>query len=225
MTLMSGEVINLSRIQVVTKKNQDDVSYLIGIHSFKPGNLYFSNETAQLKVIVRNIPEGMKRMIFHWRVKDIGNNVLLEKEEALTRWGKDGFSYPIEVSVKKLGWYQLEVILFDNKTEIARKESTMGWMIPNTDMTQDIHSRIGMGLGFASLLSDEIEKSGQLAELSGIKWSREEFGWGKIEPQEGKWVWNDYDNAVKSTQRFSFMYIRVIGLLARVEQAVYGGWI
>ena len=47
----------------------------------------------------------------------------------------------------------------------------------------------------------EMDRAAQAAQDAGVKWSREEFGWGRIETQPGKFNWTFYDNLVATARR------------------------
>jgi len=58
-------------------------------------------------------------------------------------------------------------------------------------------SPFGMGIYFGNRYTGaEMEKAGKMAQEIGVKWSREEFSWGVIQPEEGKWDYSRYDSAV-----------------------------
>ncbi len=57
----------------------------------------------------------------------------------------------------------------------------------------------------------EMDKAAALAAAAGIKWTREEFQWHRLEPTEGQYDWSFYDNMVATAQRHG---ISIYGLLA-----------
>jgi GH35 family endo-1,4-beta-xylanase len=57
----------------------------------------------------------------------------------------------------------------------------------------------------------EMDRAAQLAQDAGVKWSREEFGWGRAEPQPGRFDWTFYDNVVAAAKRHG---ISIYGLLS-----------
>ncbi|MBC7326590.1 cellulase family glycosylhydrolase [bacterium] len=59
------------------------------------------------------------------------------------------------------------------------------------------NSPFGMGIYFGNRYSpDEMKKAGKMAQDIGVKWSREEFSWGVIQPERDKWDFSRYDMAV-----------------------------
>jgi len=85
----------------------------------------------------------------------------------------------------------------------------------------DASSPIGVGLYLYRWYGNPVgpERMRALARLArraGVKWTREEFQWGRIEPEPGKFDWTFYDNLVETARREG---IRVYGLLA-----YWSGW-
>ena len=62
----------------------------------------------------------------------------------------------------------------------------MGKFEPNTDLSLRPESPFGMGVYLNRFGPEEMERVAKLAGQAGVKWSREDFGWGHIEPQAGR---------------------------------------
>jgi len=58
---------------------------------------------------------------------------------------------------------------------------------------------------------EQMNRVADLAQRAGIKWSREEFQWHRIEPRKGEFDWNFYDQMVEVAHKHG---ISVYGLLA-----------
>jgi len=87
---------------------------------------------------------------------------------------------------------------------------------PHGSVELDPASPFGMGLYLYRYSSDpaslkEMERAAQMAQDAGVKWSREEFHWARIEPQKGKLDWSFYDAMVAAARRHG---ISVYGLLS-----------
>lgn len=85
---------------------------------------------------------------------------------------------------------------------------------PGTKLAPD--SPWGMGIYLYRYGNDarslaEMDRAAGLAAAAGVKWSREEFQWHRLEPVEGQYDWSFYDNMVATAQRHG---ISVYGLLA-----------
>jgi len=57
----------------------------------------------------------------------------------------------------------------------------------------------------------EMDRAAALAEAAGVKWSREEFNWNRIEKERGRYDWEFYDKMVETARRHG---ISIYGLLA-----------
>jgi len=72
-------------------------------------------------------------------------------------------------------------------------------------------SPFGMGIYFGNRYTpEEMKKAAGMAKDIGVKWSREEFSWGIIQPEEGKWDYSRYDAAVEAAYAHG---ISLFGLL------------
>ena len=82
--------------------------------------------------------------------------------------------------------------------------------------TPDPASPFGMGLylyryGRSEAALRDMDRAAQMAQDAGVKWSREEFAWGRIEPQEGKCDWTFHDTMVATAKRHG---ISLYGLIS-----------
>ncbi|HOW71311.1 MAG TPA: beta-galactosidase [Phycisphaerae bacterium] len=85
----------------------------------------------------------------------------------------------------------------------------------------DLNSPIGMGVylyrwGGNPEAIENMNRVAALAQRAGVKWTREEFQWHRIEPRQGKLDWSFYDQVVDIHRRHG---IQVYGLLA-----YWSGW-
>ena len=87
---------------------------------------------------------------------------------------------------------------------------------PHGSAEPDPASPFGMGLYLyrysrhpASLA--EMDRAARMARDAGVKWSREEFSWARIQPKKGEFDWSFYDAMVATAKRHG---ISVYGLLS-----------
>jgi hypothetical protein len=57
----------------------------------------------------------------------------------------------------------------------------------------------------------DMDRAAELAARAGVKWSREEFHWARIQPRKGQFDWSFYDKLVQTAKKHG---ISVYGLLA-----------
>ena len=72
-------------------------------------------------------------------------------------------------------------------------------------------SPFGMGVYLDRYHGTDLERAASVARDAGVKWSREGFSWGRIEPQRGRFDWTFYDNLVATAKRYG---ISLYGLLS-----------
>jgi hypothetical protein len=74
------------------------------------------------------------------------------------------------------------------------------------DATLQPESLFGMGLYLYRYGGDarglaQMERAAQFARDAGVKWSREEFQWNRIEPRRGEYNWKFYDDLLACAKR------------------------
>jgi hypothetical protein len=93
------------------------------------------------------------------------------------------------------------------------------WVAPleNTgDATLNPESPFGMGLYLNRYSGDAegralMERAALAARDAGVKWSREEFAWARIEPQRGEVDWSYYDNLLACARRNGITVYAIVG--------------
>lgn len=86
---------------------------------------------------------------------------------------------------------------------------TTAWVAPlevKGDATLRPESLFGMGLYLYRYGGDarglaQMEQAAQMARDAGVKWSREEFAWSRIEPRKGEFQWKFYDDLMVCAKR------------------------
>lgn len=81
----------------------------------------------------------------------------------------------------------------------------------NSDYSMDPHSPFGMGIYLYRLSTNQMGKVAQMAAQAGVKWSREEFNWGMLEPRKGEYNWPFFDHLVSTAESYG---IQVYGIAA-----------
>lgn len=88
------------------------------------------------------------------------------------------------------------------------------WLAPGAsagDSTLRPESPFGMGLYLGRYHSPETERAARMARDAGVKWSREDFSWGRIEPQKGRFEWDFYDNLLACAKRNGISVYAIVG--------------
>ncbi len=68
---------------------------------------------------------------------------------------------------------------------------------PRNDTSLNMETSFGMGAYLGRYHGRELEQMAQKARESGVKWIREDFEWGSIEPERGRFSWAFNDSVVK----------------------------
>jgi len=56
-----------------------------------------------------------------------------------------------------------------------------------------------------------MERAAQMARDAGVKWSREDFSWGRIKPRRGQFDWTYYDDLVACARRNGITVYAIVG--------------
>ena len=78
------------------------------------------------------------------------------------------------------------------------------WLAPNeiqNDTSLDAQTSFGMGAYLARYHGRELEQMALKAKEAGVKWIREDFQWGGIEPEKGKFNWAFTDSVVNIARK------------------------
>ena len=82
---------------------------------------------------------------------------------------------------------------------------------PNTDDHLRPESHFGMGLYLGRYQAGaEMDRAAKTAREAGVKWSREGFSWGRIEPEKGQYDWSFYDQLIATARRHGISVYAII---------------
>ena len=174
---------------------------------------------------------------YSWRVTDFFGEVLDAGDERITLRPDEVVERGLDVGRKgvKLCEFQLEAnVPVDNlQTEPPKPLKTRAQVVAVTEpdtirVTRMVSTSVvelksggsaellpdspfGMGIYLGQRWpSSEMEKPADIAQAIGIKWMRDEFNWGHVEPEKGKWNWERFDAAVETATTHG---ISIFGLL------------
>ncbi len=72
-------------------------------------------------------------------------------------------------------------------------------------------SPMGMGLYLNRLSGATMERSAAMGREAGVKWSREDFSWARIEPEKGRFDWSYYDGLLDCAKRNGITVYAIVG--------------
>jgi len=84
------------------------------------------------------------------------------------------------------------------------------------DATLEPESPFGMGVYLNRYGGDarglaSMERAARVAREAGVKWSREDFSWQRIEPERGRFDWSYYDNLLACARRNGITVYAIVG--------------
>jgi len=108
--------------------------------------------------------------------------------------------FPVEKNFLEVDW------IFERSDGRTFKGNSTICREPNTkiDPNVDENSPWGMGMYFYRYGNNQEarEKSAEMGSRAGIKWTREDFSWAGIEPKQGHFVFDYYDNIVNTGLKY-----------------------
>ena len=159
----------------------------------------------------------------HWTVRDWSGKAVASDSATITLGAG---AEPIEVSVPvpPPGHTFLEAEFSLDAPDQVTPPALAYYAAPvegHGTAERDPASPFGMGLYLYRYPGNEaglaeMDRAATMAQAAGVKWSREEFGWGRVEPRRGQFDWTFYDRVVATAKRHG---IAVYGLLA-----YWSGW-
>jgi hypothetical protein len=82
---------------------------------------------------------------------------------------------------------------------------------PREDAKLQSESPFGMGVYLCRFGGRDLEEVARKARDAGVKWSREDFSWGRIEPRPGEFHWDYYDTLVDTARRNGITVYAIVG--------------
>ncbi len=156
-----------------------------------------------------------------WRVRDWEGHELCKAVQAVTVPAggavvEHGLSFNFE-SKAGIQFLEAEVNLEMKGQETA--PALAAWVarsIAAGDAQLEPESPFGMGVYLNRYGGDAggraaMERAAQMARDAGVKWTREDFSWGRIEPRRGEFDWSYYDNLVACARRNGITVYAIAG--------------
>ncbi len=157
----------------------------------------------------------------HWVLRDWDGDEVGQGEQAVTVPAKCeplDFKLPItDAQRAERKFLEAEFTL-----EIPGQEVTpvrAAWVAGPTergDSSLDPESPFGMGVYLNRYGGDTaglhlMERAAEMARDAGVKWSREDFSWGRIEPERGRFDWSYYDRLLACARRNGITVYAIVG--------------
>ena len=172
-------------------------------------------------VRARALSDKPLRGELNWVLRDWDGNEVGRGKRALTVPAK---CEPVEILLPigeneraKRKFLEAEVSLDISGQEVAPVHAA--WVAATNEKGNarlEPESPFGMGVYLNRYGGDAqglalMERAAQMARDAGVKWSREDFSWGRIEPRRGQFDWTYYDNLVACARRNGITVYAIVG--------------
>ncbi len=157
----------------------------------------------------------------HWVLRDWDGHEVGRGNQAVAVPAK---CEPIEVRlpIKETDTRQRKFLEAEINLDIPGQEVSpvrAAWVARPTeggDAALEPESPFGMGIYLNRYGADAgglalMERAAKMARDAGVKWSREDFAWGRIEPQRGQFDWAYYDNLLACARRNGITVYAIVG--------------
>ena len=156
-----------------------------------------------------------------WVLRDWDGNEVGRGKQALAVPAKGEsveFKLPIkEAERARRRFLEAEITLDIPGQEVAPvRAAWVAGLAEKGDATLEPESPFGMGVYLNRYGGDAgglalMERAAGMARDAGVKWSREDFSWGRIERQRGQFDWTYYDNLVACARRNGITVYAIVG--------------
>jgi len=164
----------------------------------------------EFRFSVRTLTDEVLPGVVRWVLRDWEGGRLTEGQreiDLVPQAEPAGFSVPVPLAHReRLRFVEAEFQLEAPGQEIGAVQAA--WVAPiegEGDSRLKPESPFGMGAYFYRYPGDaaglaEMQRAAGVAQAAGVKWSREEFQWARIEPRRGEFEWDFYDRLVATAK-------------------------
>jgi hypothetical protein len=180
----------------------------------------------EFRFAVRTLTDDVLPGVVRWVLRDWEGGRLAEGRreiDLLPRAEPAGLSVPVPLAQRERSKFvEAEFQLEAPGQEIGAVQAA--WVAPidgEGDPRLDPDSPFGMGAYFYRYPGDaaglaEMQRAARVAQAAGVKWSREEFQWARIEPRRGEFEWAFYDRLVATAKEHGIQVYAIV--------AYWSGW-
>ena len=177
-----------------------------------------TDDEVQFALTVRCVSEMPAQATVHTVIRDWAGRTVAQREVS-RMLPAGGIPATFAVTQPTDGRSALEAEFTVTAPGLRTERALATWAAPMPDPgspAPDPSSPWGMGLYLYRYGGDarglaEMDKAAALAQAAGIKWTREEMSWGRIEPRNGEFDWSFYDCVVDTATRHGISVYGLIG--------------
>ena len=167
----------------------------------------------------RNLMTKPLKATVHWSIRNWNGDTLKNGSNEMLL---PALGVPAEMSVsdelRTFGEAQFQIEAEEQQVPILQT-----YAMPNLSLKfqsgANPASPFGMGLYLYRYSNEpqslkDMETAAQMAQNIGVKWSREEMNWGRIEQQKGQYDWSFYDNMIATAKKHGISIYGIISFWA-----------
>jgi hypothetical protein len=185
-----------------------------------------SPDGPQFEFTVRTLTEAPIESVLHWALRNWEGDTLAHGEQPLElapRTAPVQFTMPVPRDAQD----HLKFIEAEFRLDAPGQNNPTvhaAWVAPldqKGDTSLRPESPFGMGAYLYRYPATEagladMERAAAVAQAAGVKWSREEFQWARIEPRRGDFQWDFYDRMLETAKRHGIQTYAIV--------AYWSGW-
>lgn len=112
------------------------------------------------------------------------------------------------------GYYRVTATLRKSGGALIGHLATTAAIVPPVPAAGAADTPFGMNLSLATRYGADRAQAAKLASQSGVKWTRDEFSWERIEPVKGQYNWDRFDAGVQAARDANLNILGLIGYAA-----------
>jgi len=170
---------------------------------------------ARFAATVRCLSGAPLKGAVSWRLRDWAGNEIGAGERPVTappQAGRAVAEVPLPAAAGGLKFVEAEFTAAFAGQQIPGADACwLGRQPPHKDTALRPDSPFGMGVYLGRYEGEDMERTARAACEAGVKWSREDFEWERIEKEPGRFDWSFHDNLVAVAKRNGITVYAIVG--------------
>jgi len=206
--------LKLNEFAVESSCPKEKQCLLIGASTNTPGGPAFVATVRALSV--EPLRGELKWTFRDWERNEVGRGAQGIEVPPLGQTASHVIPLPAsETAERKYLEAEFDLVIPGQRTAAANA----AWLAPMAgegDARLEPASPFGMGLYLNRYRGDAaglalMERAARMARDAGVKWSREDFSWSRIEPRKGQFQWDYYDELLACAKRNGITVYAIVG--------------
>jgi hypothetical protein len=196
----SNEICKLELISLSIEGKIAENKLCVMTSQSSPANDPVTYTTRVTSIAAKPLKGTMSWTILSWDRKELEKG---KKEVTVAPSARENI-FSIKTSLRQPALKFAEAIFHLDIPGQDISDADACWLAPNevqNDTSLVSGTSFGMGAYLGRYHGKELEQMAIRAKESGVKWIREDFGWGSIEPAKGKFDWAFTDSVVRIAKK------------------------